>query len=240
MDISCDTMHVEISPVNSFLQRAGRCARWKDEFGEIYVYDILELEEREKIEIETDDKEILTQIRAINNKYLPYDKVLCEETFKQLSNISFLDKDIAQKLVDAILTKKEILSLNLNDENNLASVKKDDLTLILSYTQKRAKKDKYNREKGLKRLEKTIKSGKLTKDKINSRGYNKYLHLKNEIEVVINYEKFEQDGLWDGIKGYVTNTTLCPNCNFFIRKSFFRSNFVPPSARPLQCSLNAG
>lgn len=109
------------------------------------------------------------------------------------------------------ITKKEILSLNLNDENNLASIKKDDLTLILSYTQKRAKKDKYNREKGLKRLEKTIKSGKLTKDKINSRGYNKYLDLKNEIEVVINYEKFEQDGLWDGIKGYVTNTTLCPN-----------------------------
>ena len=62
------------------------------------------------------------------------------------------------------ITKKEILSLNLNDENNLASIKKDDLTLILSYTQKRAKKDKYNREKGLKRLEKTIKSGKLTKD----------------------------------------------------------------------------
>ena len=26
-----------------------------------------------------------------------------------------------------------------------------------------------------------------------------------------NYEKFKQDGLWDGIKGYVTNTTLCPN-----------------------------
>ncbi len=51
------------------------------------------------------------------------------------------------------ITKKEILSLNLNDENNLASIKKDDLTLILSYTQKRAKKDKYNREKGLKRLE---------------------------------------------------------------------------------------
>ena len=42
-------------------------------------------------------------------------------------------------------------------------------------------------------------------------GYNKYLDLKNEIEVVINYEKFKQDGLWDGIKGYVTNTTLCPN-----------------------------
>ena len=113
MDISCDTMHVEISPVNSFLQRAGRCARWEGEFGEIYVYDVLELEEREKIEVETDDKEILTQTRAINNKYLPYDKVLCEETFKQLSNINSLDKDIAQKLVDAILTNIELDNYSL-------------------------------------------------------------------------------------------------------------------------------
>lgn len=113
MDISCDIMHVEISPINSFLQRAGRCARWEDEFGEIYVYDILELDEREKIEIETDDKDVLNQIRAINNKYLPYDKVLCEETFYQLSNISFLDKDIAQKLVDAILTNKELDNYSL-------------------------------------------------------------------------------------------------------------------------------
>lgn len=109
------------------------------------------------------------------------------------------------------ITKDKILSLNLDSENSIASIKKDDATLVLSYTDKRAKKDKYNREKGLARLEKKIKSGKLTKDKINSRGYNKYLHLKNEIEVAIDYDKFHQDVLWDGLKGYITNTKLNPN-----------------------------
>jgi hypothetical protein len=56
-----------------------------------------------------------------------------------------------------------------------------------------------------------VKYGKLTKNQINSRGYNKYLHLKNEIEVVIDYDKFNEDALWDGLKGYITNTTLSPS-----------------------------
>ena len=88
---------------------------------------------------------------------------------------------------------QEILSLNLNEDNSICKIKTtDNDNLIVSYTPKRAKKDEYNRTKGLKRLEKKVKSGKLTKDQINSRGYNKYLHLKNEISVEIDYEKFYQ------------------------------------------------
>lgn len=118
MDISCDVMHVEISPINSFLQRAGRCARWESEFGEIYVYDILELEEREQLLIKTDDEEELAQARSINNKYLPYDKKLCEATFRQLKNIRVLDKDISQKLVDDILAKHELKYYSLMVQND--------------------------------------------------------------------------------------------------------------------------
>ena len=104
---------------------------------------------------------------------------------------------------------QEILSLNLNEDNSIGKIKTtDNDNLIVSYTPKRAKKDEYNRTKGLKRLEKKVKSGKLTKDQINSRGYNKYLHLKNEINVEIDYEKFYQDSYWDGLKGYITNTNL--------------------------------
>lgn len=109
------------------------------------------------------------------------------------------------------ITKNKIISLNLNENNSISSIKKDDDTLVVSYTIKRAKKDKYNREKGLLRLEKRVKSGKLTKDQINSRGYNKYLHLKNDIKVEIDYDKFNADALWDGLKGYITNTSLSPN-----------------------------
>ena len=37
---------------------------------------------------------------------------------------------------------------------------------------------------------------------------NKYLHLKNDVNVEIDYDKFNYDASWDGLKGYVTNTNL--------------------------------
>lgn len=104
---------------------------------------------------------------------------------------------------------KEILDLNLCIDGECATIIKNDTDrLIISYTEKRAKKDAHNRKKGLLRLENKVKSGKLTKDTINAKGYNKYLHLKNEVNVAIDYDKFNADVAWDGLKGYVTNTTL--------------------------------
>lgn len=87
-------------------------------------------------------------------------------------------------------------------------MKKDELKLIITYSDTRAKKDKYNREKGLRKLEKSIRTGKLTKSSINNRGYNKYLKLEGEINVVIDKKKIEQDAKWDGLKGYLTNAKL--------------------------------
>ena len=83
--------------------------------------------------------------------------------------------------------------------------------LIISYSSKRAHNDKKNRDKGLKRLEKRVKSGKLSKEHINNRGYNKYLKLSGRATVSIDYGKFEADRIWDGLKGYVTNTVLPKN-----------------------------
>jgi transposase len=103
--------------------------------------------------------------------------------------------------------KQDILSLKLkNGESGI--INKGDFKLIITYSNTRAKKDIHNREKGLKRLEKRIKTGKLTKASINNRGYNKYLKLDGEIEVTIDREKFEQDAKWDGLKGYITNAEL--------------------------------
>lgn len=103
--------------------------------------------------------------------------------------------------------KEKILSLDLkNGESTI--IKKGDLKLIITYSDKRAKKDKYNRERGLKKLEKRIRTGKLTKASINNRGYNKYLKLEGQINVVIDKSKFEQDAKWDGLKGYLTNAKL--------------------------------
>jgi len=39
LDISCDNLHTELAPANSLIQRAGRCARFAGEIGDVWVYD---------------------------------------------------------------------------------------------------------------------------------------------------------------------------------------------------------
>jgi len=111
---------------------------------------------------------------------------------------------------EAELIKKKIIDLNI-EEGKPKEVKSKNGRLIVSYSDKRARKDVRNREKGLKRLEKKVKNGKLNKDHINNRGYNKYLKLEGEASVSIDYEKYKADSVWDGLKGYVTNTKLSRN-----------------------------
>ena len=80
--------------------------------------------------------------------------------------------------------------------------------LIVGYSEKRAKKDVYNRNKGIGRLEKEFESGRVTKEKINKRGYNKFLKISDDVTVNIDYTKIKDDERWDGLKGYTTNTDL--------------------------------
>ena len=44
LDISCEHLHTEVCPVNSLVQRAGRCARYPGESGVVHVYDLPEAE----------------------------------------------------------------------------------------------------------------------------------------------------------------------------------------------------
>ena len=106
--------------------------------------------------------------------------------------------------------KKQILETILEDGQTMIIKKDADRRLIIAYSDKRAAKDEHNRKRGLQRLQKQIKSGKLTKSSINNKGYNKYLKMEGNVKIEIDYEKFNNDKSWDGLKGYITNTKLKP------------------------------
>lgn len=106
--------------------------------------------------------------------------------------------------------KETILSKEITEEHPI-DLEHSYGRLIVSYSNKRSKKDLFNRKRGLKRIEAKVKTGKLTKQAINSRGYNKYLQLDGDTKVAVNYEAFYADSKWDGLKGYMTNTSLAPN-----------------------------
>lgn len=104
--------------------------------------------------------------------------------------------------------KEKILSFDFKKQAELLMEKEDGTRLLVTYSDKRAKKDRHNRVKGLAKLEKRMTSGKLSKSNINNRGYNKYLKMEGEISISIDQEKFAADQKWDGLKGYLTNTDL--------------------------------
>lgn len=106
--------------------------------------------------------------------------------------------------------KQKILANPWSDNTFLTMNKSENTRLVVAYSSSRAKKDAHNRKRGLQRLEKSLKKGRLTKANINNRGYNKYLQLTGDVLVEINYDKYFADQAWDGIKGYHTNTKLRP------------------------------
>lgn len=110
------------------------------------------------------------------------------------------------------LVKRQILeqAQGIKDGDGFVIKRPGGIHLVITYSAKRHKKDASNRERGLRKLRERVKTGRLTKESINNRGYNKFLVLKGNIDVEIDEDKIAQDKKWDGLKGYITNTDLSP------------------------------
>lgn len=90
LDISVQTLHTELSPANSLIQRAGRCARFAQQKGRVIVYPLQDLEGRE-----------------FSSR--PYDKRICDKTWDALHNV---DKrpvgfNEERELLDAVHTEED-------------------------------------------------------------------------------------------------------------------------------------
>jgi transposase len=140
--------------------------------------------------------------------------VVADSGLMNKENITALEDNGYKYIVGARIKNENkavtewILSQNKLDGAFYEYQKTAQCKLIVGYSEQRAKKDAFNRKKGIKRLEKEYKSGTITKDKISKRGYNKFLEVSADVEVKINYDKTKEDEKWDGLKGYITNTTL--------------------------------
>lgn len=140
--------------------------------------------------------------------------VIADSGLLSKSNITALEDNGYEYILGARIKnekaplKSQILSTEFSDGMLRGFQKDNHQRLIVSYSSARARKDGYNRKRGLKRLENKVNKGRLTKANINNRGYNKYLKMEGDVTIDIDYEKFEQDAVWDGLKGFITNTKL--------------------------------
>lgn len=158
---------------------------------------------------------LLPVIKAFNEKYkLEQVIVVADAGLLSDKNIKALEEHQYQYILGARIknetqeVQKELLSLKLSDGESKTIAKSETVNLIISYSESRAKNDQHNRKRGMQKLEKLLAKGKLTKGHINNKGYNKYLKLTGEVNITIDYDKFKHDVKWDGLKGYLTNTTL--------------------------------
>ena len=142
-------------------------------------------------------------IRKLASRF-GFDKpiVVADAGLLSKANIDELTKDGYQYILGARpkseteKIKEQILSLGMK-YGDVVEIKKDgDVRFVLSCTEKRARKDAHNRQRGLARLQKRMASGRLTKQNINNRGYNKYLKMEGEVTISIYMEKYEADAAW--------------------------------------------
>lgn len=194
----------------------------------------------------SESRTLIPMIRKLSDRF-DFGKpvVIADSGLLTKNNISELERDGYQYILGArpknetVAIRNQILQMKLSD-GDLAEIDKGaGVRLIVSMSTKRAHNDAHNRQRGLARLQKNLGSGKLTKQNINNRGYNKYLVMKGKVEIAIDMEKFNADAQWDGIKGYITNTSLSKEeiignyGNLWLIERAFRLNKGDLAARPI-------
>jgi transposase len=95
--------------------------------------------------------------------------------------------------------------------------------LIATYNDKRARKDKQDRERLLEKIHKKIGSGKNPKKLVSNRGYQKYLKVEGEGKILLDEDKLAQEEEWDGLHGIITND---PNSKAMDLLGFYRRQWI--------------
>lgn len=125
INITCEVLHSEICPMNSLLQRAGRCARFPGEIGQVYVYWDVKINDNNQELLENDFA--ATEETNINKQksFKPYLQESCELTWKVLEERS--PQEIQEKVnftieknwIDKVHTSEDIAKLQRQKENKM-------------------------------------------------------------------------------------------------------------------------
>jgi transposase len=189
---------------------------------------------------------LLPTIQKFEERYnLDKPVIIADAGLLNNDNIRMLEANEYQYILGARIKnesnriKERILEEVWQDGDSISIRKGKGQRIVVAYSDRRAAKDRHNRERGLNRLEKSLKRGRLTKANINNRGYNKYLKLTGDVQIEIDYDKYNADQRWDGLKGYITNTSLRANQiidnynNLWLIEKAFRISKTDLKIRPI-------
>lgn len=145
-----------------------------------------------------------------NYKYILAYKIknVSNDIKEQIANLTFVN-DGTIHTID--IKNKEI---EYKDDNNKKQKININQKLIITYSSKRAKKDKRTREKALEKINLKLNQQSVKKSDLKLSYYAKYLDINDNcnIKYSLNQNKVIQDEKLDGLKGFATNDfTLSSN-----------------------------
>jgi transposase len=120
-------------------------------------------------------------------------------------------KNLPKKITEEILNKENYVNINDNklateDDFKITKLKHNNRNLIVSYSEKRARKDAHERQKNIEKLMKKVDKNGRVKDLMGNYGYKKYIDVQTDEKLEINQEKINKDEKWDGLHGVITNS----------------------------------
>jgi transposase len=134
-------------------------------------------------------------------------------------NINIVKKEGFEYILGARLKSlSKIWQNKILDNKNYKKIKKDDeilriathqyakdRSLIVSYSNIRAEKDRKDREKAIEKLRQKLEKSKKPQSLISNYGYKKFITVEGDVQVRVDEEKLEKEALWDGLHGIMTN-----------------------------------
>jgi len=118
------------------------------------------------------------------------------------ARIKNMSKKIEKELLDTRKYK------NIQEESSEKAIEislSENKRLIVTYSKKRAEKDKKDREKAVKKLKEKMNKSKNPASLISNYGYKKYLKITGETKVELDEVKLAKSSAWDGLHGIITN-----------------------------------
>lgn len=166
-----------------------------------------------------------TAIRNIRDRY-DLRRVIFAADSAMLSkeNLALLDQLQAPYIIGARLKNltaawtREVLDTdsyqNAPGEASYQSIREwdygDGRRLIVTYSQKRADKDRHDREKAVEKLRAKIAKSKNPASLISNYGYKRFLRIDGNATIVLEEEKLARATRWDGLHGIITSAAELP------------------------------
>lgn len=151
------------------------------------------------------DHVILVADRAMFNKDNLEKMEELKVKYVVAAKLRSMNKKIKEQILSSTTFKMNAVCGEIHWINEFTT--EEDRRLIVSYSSKRAKKDKADRDRILDKLKKKEKDGKLKiTDIVNNHGSRKFIKCAKN-EATINHDKIANDAQWDGLHGVITNET---------------------------------